>query len=133
VEGDLLAWRGECPRHLEPAFLPKDEAQLTGRPQPVRVRRAERSTRARVGHCAEKVLTKEAILTARLRGVRPTVRHTVLDPMSLTLNYKQAGIKADSTAQRKAHFRKSQQIHLWGKTSKVRGFSAAVRSSPHFP
>jgi hypothetical protein len=97
------------------------------------MRRAERATRARLGHGAQKILTKEAILTARLRGVRPSVRHTVLDPDSSNLNYKQAGIKADSTSRRKVHFRKSQRIHVRPKPCKVRGFFAAARSSPHFP
>ena len=46
VQGDLLAGRWERPGDLLAALLAEDEAQLTGRPQPVGVRRAEGPARA---------------------------------------------------------------------------------------
>ena len=134
VQRDLLVGRGERPGDLQAPLLAEDEAQLARGTQAVRMRRAEGGAGPGVGHRAQKILTKEAVLAARLRDGRPTIRHTCPRPRSLKLNRKQAGIKADSTPSRKVHSRKSRAFSHSGKPPKMRGLCVdAARHRPQFP
>jgi hypothetical protein len=77
VQRDLLVGRRERPRDLLPALLAKHEPQLARWPQALWVSRAERCAWSLVGDRAQKILTKEARLTARLRRrFRHTIAHT---------------------------------------------------------
>lgn len=75
VASHLLAGRRECPGDLHAPFLTEDETQLAGRPEPIRVRRAEGCARSAGLDRAEKILMKKAVLAARFRGRGATIRH----------------------------------------------------------
>ena len=115
---------GERPGHLQAALLAEDEAQLAGRAQPIGMGRAEGRTGPVLGDRAQQILMKEAVLAARFRGRRPTIRHTSPRPRSdLKLTPTQDGHQSGfSPPSRNGDSRKSQELLACrGNTCKLRG------------
>lgn len=95
VQSDLFLRRRERPRNLHPPLLTEDEAQLLGRPKPVRVRRAERAARTFLGHGAKQVLVEEAVFAARLHACATSMCHTWFRLSLLFSDLRRRSIKAD--------------------------------------
>src|SRR6185437_10600142 len=85
VQRDLLAGRGERPRHLQAPLLAKHELQLAGRPQTLGVIGAVRRAGTRARYGTEQIPTEEAVLATDPRRPCVATRHALSSSKKLDL------------------------------------------------
>ena len=110
VQRDLLAGRGERPRHLQAPLGAKHELELAGRPQPLGMIGAIGRAGTRARHCAEQVLAEEAVLAADPRRPHTAVRHS--RSFLQEARPRRRASKPTSPPRCNDDFRKSQEVHI---------------------
>ena len=130
VQRDLLAGRGERPRHLQAALLAKHELQLARRSQALGMIGAIRGAGARARHRAKQVLAEEAVLAADPRRPHAAVRHS--RSFLQEARPRRRPSKPTSPPRCNDDFRKSQEVHIRRNTCKQRQLSKARANSAGF-
>jgi hypothetical protein len=121
VQRDLFVGRRERPRDLRAALLPEHEAKLTRRAESVRMVGTEGGTGPGVGHRAQEVLMKEAILAARFGCPSPCC-HACIDLSLMCEAQPDRCIKAPPRIRRKLDSRKTQELPRARNSPQIAGF-----------
>ena len=130
-----VRWRRERPCDLQPALLPKDEAQLARRTEAVGMRGPKGGAGTGVGDGAQKVLMEVATLAARSCSPNPPVCHSLsFSPCVSENSTADRSIKAEvrPAVQRRIpeNARTSHSMQIPANSG---NFCRAAKPVPHFP